>query len=168
MGVRLISAVTVLGFWVVPVSAAQAQNGLHVDPSSPGGKEYAIPLDQARGDAAGGPAASTKPPSGGSDSGSDSSTGPLFGVGVKSSKGGSGHKQGSAGKPHRRDGAAPSTVAPAGTQLDRTAAAAPAAGGDSVLWFLGPALGIVLVGGLFGLLLRRRSVRHGPLTASRS
>src|SRR4051812_19082119 len=45
-----IGLVTWLGF--AASSAAAQTPGLHVDPDSPGGKEYAIPLDQARGQGA--------------------------------------------------------------------------------------------------------------------
>src|SRR3954452_7944237 len=72
-----------LGICLLAASPAGATPpGLHVDPDSPGGKEYAIPLDQARDDATGG----------GGGSGSH-----LFGVGVGGSDGGDSSSGGSDG-----------------------------------------------------------------------
>src|SRR5215213_8681592 len=68
-------------------TAGATPPGLHVDPDSPGGKEYAIPLDQARDDATGG----------GSQYGGGGSGSHLFGVGVGGSDGGSGAGSGSDG-----------------------------------------------------------------------
>jgi hypothetical protein len=51
---------------------AMAANGVHFDPDSPAGKEYALPLDQARGEA-----------TGGGESDEEAAPGaPLFGAGV--------------------------------------------------------------------------------------
>jgi hypothetical protein len=61
-----------------PPAMAQ-QDGVFVDPDSPAGKEYAVPIDQARGDAAGG-----------GDSGSGEE--PLFGAGIEPGSGGSADK----------------------------------------------------------------------------
>jgi hypothetical protein len=62
-----------------PAAAAQ-DKGVFVDPDSPAGKEYAIPLDQARRDAGAG-----------GNTGRDSGTGgqPLFGVGIERAEGAS-------------------------------------------------------------------------------
>jgi hypothetical protein len=160
---RTASVIAILGFWLVTAPLASAQTpGLHVDPSSPGGKEYAIPLDQARGDAAGGPAGTAKPP----DSGSGSTEGPLFGVGVGSSDGdaGAGKKPRDQQTPRR---SAPSS-SPKSTALDLASVANTPSGDPELLWILGPALGLILVGALFGMVLRRRNVTNGPLTGSGS
>src|SRR6476619_4464476 len=61
------------------VAAAAQDDGVHVDPNSPAGKEYALPLDSARRDA-----------NGGGDSAAGSGA-PLFGVGI-SRQGGSSSK----------------------------------------------------------------------------
>jgi hypothetical protein len=70
-------------------AAAQAQGrGVFVDPESPAGKEYAIPLEEARRHGA--PGADPRPGSG--DAGP-----PLFGYGIQRAPGGSAAGGGSAG-----------------------------------------------------------------------
>ena len=70
-------------------AAAQAQGrGVFVDPESPAGKEYAIPLEEARRQAA--PDAESRP--GGGDAAS-----PLFGAGITRAPGASAAGGGSAG-----------------------------------------------------------------------
>ncbi len=68
--------------WLVWPGAAAASSGVVVDPDSPAGKEYAIPLQQARREAAAGKEA----PSGGSGVAAVDQNGqghvPLFGVGI--------------------------------------------------------------------------------------
>lgn len=71
------------------------EDGLFVDPESPAGKEYAIPLEEARREAAGG------------EPGKDSAGGPpaaapRFGVGIPP-KGSGGSGRGRGGKPGRED-----------------------------------------------------------------
>jgi hypothetical protein len=73
-GVTLV--VLLAGGSLAPTAVAQ-EDGVFVDPDSPAGKEYAIPLDQARRDAAGGGAAG-----GGGGSGQS-----LFGAGIERAKG---------------------------------------------------------------------------------
>ena len=64
----LVALLTLAGF----VSSAQAADEVHFDPDSPAGKEYALPVDQAREEVAGG-----------GESNEDSGAGaPLFGAGV--------------------------------------------------------------------------------------
>ena len=60
--------------------ASSPGNGVTVDPGSPSGKEYAIPIDTARREAAGGSAPG--PGSTGSGPTSGTPAAPLFGVGV--------------------------------------------------------------------------------------
>lgn len=62
-------AVAVLSTWAIAGSAMALESGVHVDPGSPAGKEYAVPLSVLRAAAAGRP--------GGGDEGQ-----PLFGVGI--------------------------------------------------------------------------------------
>jgi hypothetical protein len=64
--------VAALGLTTAGPALAAPGNGVHVDPGSPAGKQYAIPIPSARSEAAG--------QSG--SSGSSSSNPPLFGVGV--------------------------------------------------------------------------------------
>jgi hypothetical protein len=69
--ITLIALLAVVG--PVPVAAAQ-EEGVFFDPDTPAGKEYAIPLDEARRDAGGGRRA------GPANEGGDQ---PLFGVGIE-------------------------------------------------------------------------------------
>jgi hypothetical protein len=74
---------------LIPAGAAQAADpGVHVDPKSPAGKEYALPLQQARRDA-GAPTSS--------DSNDDSG---LFGAGITPTSGGGGPRGGAHSKAH--------------------------------------------------------------------
>jgi hypothetical protein len=147
-----------------------------VDPGSPSGHEYAIPLDQARGNAAGGGSGS-----GGSQptgSGTQGQSGaPLFGVGVGSGSGsgsgGSGTGSGgSHGKPGSHAGRATGTGGSANggsrsrsTPLTRsaidTAAASPRVSAGSTLLVGGIAAAVLIAGALLGLTLRRRGAA-GP------
>ena len=54
----------------VPVAASALEPGVHIDPGSPAGKEYGIPLWVLRGEASGHPSPQGIPPP------------PLFGVGI--------------------------------------------------------------------------------------
>src|SRR4051794_21479121 len=100
-------ATLLLGFTLAaagPALASAAEPGVHVDPDSPAGKEYAIPIDSVRRDTGG--RGSAEPGGGGA---------PLFGAGItpagRSSGGGSGGSgsahgsgSGSGGKAAKRDG----------------------------------------------------------------
>jgi hypothetical protein len=66
-----------------PPAAAQ-EDGVFVDPDSPAGKEYAVPIDQARDEAAGG---------GNRPAGEE----PLFGEGIEPAGGGPGNGEGGNG-----------------------------------------------------------------------
>ena len=68
---------------MLPSGALALEPGVHVDPGSPAGKQYQIPIATARSEAAGG-------------SGASNSTAPAFGVGVTPS-GGSGPGSGGTG-----------------------------------------------------------------------
>jgi hypothetical protein len=154
-------------------SAGATPPGVHVDPSSPGGKEYAIPLDQARNDATGGGGGAQSP---GSSNGGGSGT-HLFGVGVGGSGGNSagggsagggsasGSGSGSAshgskrgGSSHNRStGAGPrGSTGPARLSALNLAAATPEAGPQTPLLVLGASAGVIFAGVLLGLMLRRR------------
>jgi hypothetical protein len=73
----------VLGASVLAAPAATAQEpGVHVEPNSPAGREYAIPFAQARNDAnPGNPGAGDSGPGGSADAA------PAFGSGVRRSAG---------------------------------------------------------------------------------
>src|SRR5215216_4332513 len=81
-------AVVALGLVVPGAGVASAQDSeVHVDPDSPAGKEYALPLDSARRDACGSP-------DGTGGSGGTGQSAPLFGAGVSNATG-SGGSEGS-------------------------------------------------------------------------
>jgi hypothetical protein len=138
-------------------ATAQAGTGLepgvHIDPGSPAAKEYALPLNQARQSGAG-------------SSSSRSSSGALFGAGIK--------PPGSGGSPHSGSGAR--DTAAGGRGLPSKAGAATASGsqsalpsavlrasssrassgnGGSILALLGGGVAILVLGGLGGMVLKR-------------
>lgn len=84
MVLAAVVAIVILSAVALPAQPAAAQDGVHFDPDSPAGKEYALPLDQAREEASGG----------GSD-GASGERAPLFGAGI------AGRNSGSEGTPGR-------------------------------------------------------------------
>ena len=159
-------AATISGLCALFPAVAGAQTpGLHVDPDSPTGHEYAIPLDQARGNAApGSDAAGGSPGSGGQ------AAAPRFGVGVAGAgkagaghagsgpdSGGSGGSSGSGsvganGGGRGSDGKVPATLG--SLRLDTASANPPGSVGTSLL-VAGIAAAVLLLGALAGLLARR-------------
>ena len=135
--------------------AAQSQ-APQVDPDSPAGTEYELPIDRARDQASGGR-------SGGSGGSSDAAgEAPLFGTGVERKTLGSGTEQRSGGNGpagpttttgERRD---PKTSTP---RTIRAQATAPDDGGSGLGAMSAGAAGVLLIGGLAGLAWRRRSMR---------
>jgi hypothetical protein len=146
---RLIPA-AVLFAALLPAAPAVAQ--VHVDPGSPSGKEYAIPLEQARNNASGnsGVGSGTN-----TSTSSEAAAAPLFGEGID-------HKSnppkgvGKRGQKSTTDGTAPATVgsAIAGTQPVR--ATVPSGGAKSTLTIGALALSVLLLGGVLGSIARRR------------
>ena len=119
-----------------------------VDPDSPAGTEYELPLDRAREEAGAG--ADT----GGSSSGATGET-PLFGAGVEPSK--SQARRGTDSDPATVASVEPDDVT--GTPgTVRAQAPAPDGGGGGLLAIGAGAGGVLLLGGLAGLLWRRRSM----------
>jgi hypothetical protein len=158
------AAVLCLGVMLAGGSSASAQDeGVHVDPNSPAGKEYALPLDSARRDSDGGTT-----PSGGTSSHSA----PLFGTGISDSGGSSGGEGSGSNAGGGKAGASgTSDSAPGGASargVDSTQAAAravaPGGGGLSagVLTLL-IAFGVVAVGILIGLSVRALRGDHSPV-----
>ncbi len=143
----------------LPAGSASAQDGVVVDPSSPSGKEYAIPLDAARRDAA----------PGGQNSGGDSQSAPLFGEGVGDTQAESSTPAGT--KPtsddeksqrrSRRLGTATPEVSTAEPTLRPSrpvAAALPDGDASSTLTVAAVALSVLLLGGVIGSIARRRGI----------
>jgi hypothetical protein len=140
---RLLLAATVLGVCAA-VQTPLATGKVHVDPNGPAGQQYALPLDSARGEAAGDETAGTP---------GSSSKAPLFGQGIKPASGKGAANPGRAGG----DG---------GTEADQIGAGNAAAasepgktsddGNGSNLWIGGLVAAVVLVGLGGGLVARRR------------
>lgn len=147
------TALTALLLAATVASPAAAQDdGVFVDPvdpDSPAGKEYALPLDRAREEAA--------PGAGTSEDGGRGSGQPLFGVGIDRSR----------GAPADQDGGSPGTeVEATGTQGTSRQALAPNAyrpaaiesaanEGSAALTSAGIAAAVLGVGLLAGFGLRR-------------
>ena len=143
-GVAIVAAL-VLG---LGGTASAVEPGVHVDPGSPAGKEYAIPLDQARNDAL--------PPGGGHAGGGGGAPGsgasPLFGAGVVSRR-----SSGSAGVRSRGDSsrnAVKQAAAGRGAGPALPAAASTGAGADTSPAVL-IAIAVLAAGCLSGLAVRR-------------
>ena len=149
----------------VPAAYAQTENGVTVDPSSPAGKEYALPIDQARRDATDGGNARKAPKGGRNPT-------PAFGQGVRpDSQADRAPGAVSSASPDKDSDSTPAagsaTSAPTTTSaqrarerdgIDRALIAASAGDGGASQGSLALLLGGVLVmviGVVAGLLLRR-------------
>jgi len=145
---------TTLCCLVLVAPASAATDGVFIDPSSPSGKEYAIPLEQARRDAAtGGGSGAVQP---------GERTAPLFGVGItersvdskgvsRSTDSGSPGSSGSTPEsPTTAASAAPAGVRTA-SDLDTSDGAGPA------VVLAGGGLGALLLAVFVGVGLRRRA-----------
>jgi len=147
---------------VAPVAVAQ-EDGVTVDPGSPSGKEYALPIDRARAQAAEG-----------GGSGSPAQKAPLFGEGVDGDGAGAGRGGSAADRGSSRDRADGTRGAASpiddiesggnGSSDDSASAndrrllrAQAAEGGLGIGATIGAGIGILLIGGLIGLWLRRRA-----------
>lgn len=157
---------------VAPADAQDREGGLQVDPESPSGREYALPEDQARRDAAPGPGAGGA--DGGGAGGSAGSPGsdapPLFGAGVEpagstpSESGSQGSDRAAAGGGSGATGdrspppgggrAGPTAKLPVGV-VD--AQASPDGGTEDLLLIGGGAAALLLAAAGVGLVVRRRT-----------
>jgi hypothetical protein len=126
--------------------AAALEPGVHVDPGSPAAKEYALPVNEARG------------------TGEETSHGPpqkLFGAGIKPPSSGSGSSRGQRpGAAHSRaKGSASPTVDGAPAQasppaVQQVANRSTSGGGASVLVLFGGGVAILVLGVFAGIVLR--------------
>jgi GT2 family glycosyltransferase/glycosyltransferase involved in cell wall biosynthesis len=144
--------------------AASAPTGVHVDPGSPAGKEYAIPLAQARATGTGQGGSSTQ------------AAEALFGAGITRASGPrtSGANRQAALQPSAPAGTRPlpssaesqSASAEVSGQTDNLRAASiralGSAGASGLVWMGLIAAGVVAVGALLGLALRQRGRRGTP------
>ena len=148
-------------------AVAQLEDGVHVDPDSAPAKEYALPLDSARGTAGTSVSGeSPKTPAG--------APAPAFGSGItpKADSTTSGSRSsGRSTRPNanrsgsgsgRSTGTGTGTSTSTSTSTDETAedrtvpTGAEAAGGNPLLYSLGGVLAVLVAGGLVALTLRRR------------
>ncbi len=140
---RLLAACCgVLALALAPGAAAQAPQ---VDPGSPAGIEYQLPVDRAREEA-----------QGGSSGGGASAAGeaPLFGAGVEPEDGG---QPGASSKPKPGSGDDAQTSG-ASSAVVRSYADAP--GGSAGELAIGAgAVGVLAIGSVAGLAWRRRAMR---------
>jgi hypothetical protein len=156
-GMRVTLAALAAGCMAGQATASAAvEPGVHIDPGSPATKEYALPLEQARKNAAPGSSAQATPfgagikPPGGS-SGGGSPRGSSRGGG--SSPSGAPGAAGEPGAATLRSGAGPaSPLGPAFTSA-ALRAASPSDDG-STLALLGGGVAVLILGGFGGTVLR--------------
>jgi hypothetical protein len=142
--------------WTPSATAIAQSDSVTVDPGSPSAKEYALPLDQARNDAAGGGGA----PSG--QAGAPAAA-PLFGQGIRADR-----KKATTRK-HRQDAASGGSASPPSEKPSTPKTSAPAAPPASAGEGLGATAAVgaggagVLALSLAGALVlrRRRLDSHG-------
>ncbi|MDQ3678037.1 MAG: hypothetical protein M3401_14785 [Actinomycetota bacterium] len=142
------------GLCALALAAPATAQDPQVDPGSPAGTEYQLPIDRAREEAGG--------RSGGSSGsgGSTSSEAPLFGAGVESEKPTSGNrKSGTESDPATTADVEPDTQTST-PETARAQASAPDDGAGALVAIGAGAGGVLLLGGLAGLALRRRTVRR--------
>ena len=133
------------------------EDGPIVDPDSPSGKEYEIPLESARRDADPRPVSPTS-----ASSGAGQPT--LFGEGVTppsaartAREGGGSGTPGTSGSSARAGSRAGAVSAPNAVKIAASQPGAPESGLGTTALFVGIGLVVVLVGAGAGLVVRRRS-----------
>jgi hypothetical protein len=141
-----LTAISSLGFLGLVAPSAASAGAVHFDPNSPAGKEYALPLAQARNEAAGR----------GGSAGASATSAPLFGAGISRSHSGSERISGRGGdavsqqagderRSARRESAAGAGL---GARLSGAGSEYPPTSGAGLVAV------IVLLGGALGLALR--------------
>lgn len=158
MGIRRL----VVGLTVLVVAAfappAAAQQSIFVDPDSPTGAEYDIPLERARRDASPDPQSANQP--------YRSRSAPLFGSGIDTGSGPGRADQGGVASPSDANGSAPAGKTPRNQRAGRQGIpeavqaaiqqpGAPDGGVGTSLLFGGAGLLVLLLGGVVGIALRR-------------
>lgn len=135
------------GLAIVPTAGAQDYD-LSVDPNSPSGREYALPTDRARRDAAGQPSTPTPV-------GSDGTQAPLFGIGIGPAGGTPSTKSRQPGRKTDPSKSAPTAAAEPPPAL-KAAVPTPASDSGQLVAIGGAGAAVLLLGGVVGLLMRRR------------
>lgn len=141
------------------VAPVAAQDGVVIDPDSPAGKEYALPIEQARRDASAG-----KPTGAGaagvtSQAGSATRTGgtPLFGTGISNAryrqKGA--NRQGDPGRDGSSPGRGNTTSGSAAGPSSGSGVAQGSVSGSTRLWILVAGGAVLVLGAAAGLGMRR-------------
>ncbi len=140
----LLCLLVLAGLLALPAAAMAAEEGVIVDPDSPAGKEYALPLESARREAAADPSVQGRKIS------PTAQTAPPFGVGIEPGRGGAGARGGD------RPGAE------ADVEKASTAAAGVVTGNlSSSLTIFALSLVVLAAGGLLGFAVGRNA-RSGP------
>lgn len=154
-GARTALVIAVFAWMAPPAVASGPTSGVHVDPGSPAGKQYVLPIASARGETSGEHNVPSSPP--------------LFGAGVTPAASTASSSNRGAKSGARQDSRTRRTV-PAASASTRTArskraaspsgsrtiAASAQADGNSWLPLLGGGAMVLLIGGGSGLALRRR------------
>jgi len=158
--------------WLVslPAAPAAAQEGVTIDRDSPSGKEYELPLDDARRKGAGNDDGAATGGSGTPGAGSGGRpAAPAFGVGISPQDVGAGAGSGGPGAP------ADATVPGGAGGADRSGQSAPpglsgrpspssdsgSRGGYAIALTAGVAVAVLGLGGAAGFALRRRTTPAG-------
>ncbi len=135
---------------VTPVQAQDPQ----VDPDSPAGTEYQLPIDRAREEA--GASSGGSNGSGGSQKDTAAGEAPLFGAGVEEKTGSGNETSGTGSDPPTTSDIEPESAKNTAERV-RAQAPAPETDGSGLAAIGGGAAGVLLLGILAGLLLRRRA-----------
>ncbi|MGI9185745.1 MAG: hypothetical protein ACR2GZ_12445 [Solirubrobacteraceae bacterium] len=139
--------------------------GVHVDPGSPAGKEYAVPLGSARGIGGTGGSGGSRFGSGITGTGGGGPprppVSPSAGRGTRRTAPASarGRRNGSIPAGHAAAGVPPHGSGSRGAQDAGSSGSGPASGGNGLEWMLATALTVLVIGGLGGRLLTQRSGR---------
>ena len=146
-----VCAAVLFGLLTAAGDAAAQSDGVFVDPDTPAGKEYALPLDKARQDVA--PGAGVQ--------GSEGGDAELFGVGISKKSGGGGEAGGGQTAANGGDRAKDESDGSGSDGMagadPRSVAKAAASGGSGISpgWLTALiAFGVLVVGGVAGLSLR--------------
>jgi hypothetical protein len=151
---RALTGAVVVALLMLPSVAPAQEPGVFVDPDSPAGKEYVIPLEEARRQAAG-----EEQRGAGAARAGDSGGQPLFGAGIErvtgeSPAGGKGRDGGGSGATGRDNGSDREASDDGQSNGTRSVAVEAAATGGSDAAVTAAIVGLVLAGGLgvgFGL-----------------
>jgi len=150
----------IIAVCLVLVPPAGAEDGVTVDPDSPSGKEYQLPLDEARNKGAGGDRGAAAGGSGTPGAGSGGGAGaPAFGQGITPRGGGEGAGSGSAGRPAASGGSGGAGQPGAGSLSGQPSSPQDSGSGSgyAIALTAGALVAVLAIGGAAGFALRRRT-----------